>query len=63
MIADIIYDNFDEVDNKLNQIMTNIFASCQNIAKEYNLGINYCASANIAAFNKLSKAMLAQGII
>ena len=54
---------FEEVDEKLDRIMTNIFASCQKIAKEYNLGINYCASANIAAFNKLSKAMMAQGII
>lgn len=54
---------FDEVDKKLNDIMVNIFDSCQKAAKEYNLGTNYVAGANIAAFTKISKAMIAQGII
>ena len=35
----------------------------QKAAKEYNLGTNYVAGANIAAFDKVSKAMLAQGLI
>lgn len=55
--------SFEEVDNKLNEIMTNIFNICQATSNEYNLGINYVASANIAAFKKVSKAMIAQGII
>ncbi len=54
---------FDEVDEKLDKIMTNIFASCKKAAEEYNLGTNYVAGANIAAFDKVSKAMLAQGLV
>ncbi len=54
---------FEEVDEKLDRIMTNIFKACQKAAQEYNLGKNYVAGANIAAFDKISKAMIAQGII
>ncbi len=54
---------FDEVDKKLDTIMTNIFNTCKETAKEYNLGINYVAGANIAAFKKVSSAVIAQGII
>ena len=54
---------FEEVDKKLNNIMVNIFNSCQAAAKEYGLGTNYVAGANIAAFRKIAKAMRAQGII
>ena len=54
---------FEEVDKKLDRIMTNIFESCQNAAREYSLGTNYVAGANIAAFEKVSKAMISQGII
>ena len=55
--------NFEEVDGKLKQFMTNIFNQIQRASKEYNLGNNYVAGANIAAFEKISKAMIAQGII
>ncbi len=54
---------FEEVDRKLEMIMVNIFKQCQNADEKYNLGINYVAGANIAAFEKISKAMIAQGII
>lgn len=54
---------FEEVDKKLDTIMTNIFAACQSAAKEYGVDKNYVAGANIAAFDKISKAMIAQGII
>ncbi len=54
---------FEEVDAKLDNIMTNIFNACKKSADEYGLGKNYVAGANIAAFDKLSKAMIAQGII
>ena len=54
---------FEEVDAKLDNIMTNIFKACKRAADEYNLSNNYVAGANIAAFDKLSKAMIAQGII
>ena len=55
--------SFEEVDKKLDGIMTNIFKMCKETADEYNLGINYVAGANIAAFKKVSAAMIAQGII
>ena len=57
------YMTFEEVDNKLNQIMVNIFNSCKKSAEEYDLKNNYVAGANIAAFTKLAKAMIAQGIV
>ncbi len=57
------YLTFDEVDKMLETIMKNIFKSCKMAAKEYNLGNNYVAGANIAAFRKLAKAMRAQGIV
>ena len=43
--------------------MVNIFATCNKTSKEYNLGINYVAAANIAGFKKVANAMVAQGVI
>ncbi len=57
------YMTFEEVDAKLDRIMVNIFKSCKDAAEKYNLGNNYVAGANIAAFTKLSEAMVAQGIV
>ena len=57
------YLTFEEVDEKLNNIMVNIFNACKTAAEEYGLGNNYVAGANIAAFRKLAKAMKAQGIV
>ncbi len=57
------YLTFEEVEKMLENIMINIFNSCKKAAEEYNLGNNYVAGANIAAFRKLAKAMKAQGIV
>ena len=54
---------FEEVDNKLKQIMVNIFHNLDDAAKEYGMAGNYVAGANIAGFLKVANAMLAQGII
>ena len=54
---------FEEVDAKLDTIMTNIFESCKSAAEKYGLDKNYVAGANIAAFDKISQAMMAQGVI
>lgn len=54
---------FEEVDNRLKDIMENIFAESQAAAEEYGLGKDYLAGANIAGFNKVADAMMAQGII
>ena len=57
------YHTFEEVDKKLEQIMVNIFNSCQQAAKEYGCAGNYVSGANIAAFKKLAEAMKMQGIV
>ena len=57
------YMTFEEVDKELDDIMVNIFNSCQKAAEKYNLGNNYVAGANIASFSKLAEAMIAQGIV
>lgn len=53
---------FDEVDAKLQQIMVNIFHNMDGAAKRYNAAGNYVVGANIAGFEKVANAMLAQGI-
>lgn len=55
--------SFDEVDKKLDGIMTNIFKACKETADEYDLGTNYVAGANIAGFKRVAEAMMAQGVI
>ncbi len=55
--------SFEEVDKKLENIMSHIFKLCDTAVKTYDLGINYVAGANIAAFDKVSEGMIAQGII
>ena len=57
------YMPFEEVDNKLNNIMVNIFNSCKSASEKYGLKNNYVAGANIASFTKLANAMKAQGIV
>ena len=52
-----------EVDEKLQTIMANIFHNLDAAAKEYGVAGNYVAGANIAGFLKVADAMLAQGII
>jgi glutamate dehydrogenase (NADP+) len=54
---------FEEVDEKLHNIMINIFKSCDESAKEYGLEGNYMAGANIAGFLKVAEAMKAQGCV
>jgi len=53
---------FEEVDSKLKQIMVNIFHNMDDAAKRYNASGNYVVGANIAGFEKVASAMLAQGI-
>ena len=54
---------FEEVDQKLQGIMVNIFHNLDNAAKEYGMEGNYVAGANIAGFLKVADAMNAQGIV
>ncbi len=57
------YYTFEEVEAKLDTIMTNIFKACKEASEKYGLKDNYVAGANIAAFTKLANAMKAQGIV
>lgn len=52
----------EEVDEKLHGIMISIYQSSLNAAKKYGLGENLIAGANIAGFEKVADAMMAQGI-
>jgi len=53
---------FEEVDEKLQQIMVNICHNMANAAEKYGMKGNYVAGANIAGFEKVVEAMTAQGI-
>jgi glutamate dehydrogenase (NADP+) len=53
---------FEEVDAKLQQIMVNIFHNMENAADRYHAKGNYVIGANIAGFEKVANAMMAQGI-
>ena len=53
---------FEEVDAKLKTIMVNIFHNLDDAAKKYGMEGNYVAGANIAGFEKVVDAMLAQGV-
>ena len=57
------YYTFEEVEAKLERIMINIFNSCKENAEKYGCAGNYVAGANLAAFNKLAEAMVAQGVV
>ncbi len=54
--------SFEEVDSKLQQIMVNIFHNIDDAAKRYGCEGDYVAGANIAGFEKVVDAMLAQGV-
>ena len=54
---------FEEVDAKLQGIMVNICHNMADAAERYGFAKNYVVGANIAGFEKVVDAMLAQGIV
>lgn len=52
----------EEVDEKLHHAMVAIHANSVKAAEKYGLGYNLVAGANIAGFEKVAEAMMAQGI-
>lgn len=54
--------SFEEVDAKLQNIMTSIFHNAFDASKEYGVEGNLVAGANIAGFLKVAEAMKWQGI-
>ena len=52
-----------EVDERLHQIMSDIYEQCVKYGTEADGYINYVKGANIAGFMKVANAMMAQGIV
>lgn len=53
---------FEEVDKRLQQIMIDIYRKTADAAARYDQPTNFVLGANIAGFEKLASAMLAQGV-
>lgn len=58
-----IFWSFEEVDEKLKNIMINIYHNIDRAAKKYGYEGNYVMGANIAGFEKVATAMLAHGVV
>ncbi|MCI9273145.1 MAG: NADP-specific glutamate dehydrogenase [Clostridiales bacterium] len=54
--------SFEKVDRRLQRIMAGIFQKMADAAERYGVPGDYVAGANIAGFEKVANAMLAQGI-
>ena len=54
---------FEEVDNKLKEIMANIYKNAKKNAEEFGDPDNLVMGANIAGFKKVAEAMSSQGIV
>ncbi len=52
----------EEVDAKLHQIMADIYKNSYDAAKKYGMEGDLIAGANIAGFEKVANAMIAQGV-
>ena len=55
--------SFEEVDERLKGIMQNIYKNVSDAAARYGKAGDYVAGANIAGFEKVANAMLAQGAV
>lgn len=55
--------SFEKVDGMLDDIMKNIYTTCRDTAKKYGDEGNLVLGANIAGFEKVSQAMLSQGLV
>lgn len=53
----------EQVYEQLENIMVNIHKNSADAAQRYGLGYNLVAGANIAGFEKVAEAMMAQGIV
>nr|MBQ8890434.1 NADP-specific glutamate dehydrogenase [Clostridia bacterium] len=55
--------SFEEVDEKLKEIMRSIYKNASAAAEKYGMKGNLVAGANIAGFERVATAMLAQGVV
>ena len=53
----------EEVDNRLQMIMSSIHTSCIEAAERFGTPGNYVNGANIAGFLKVADSMMDQGIV
>jgi len=58
----LIYLCAEEIDQKLQGIMSNIYTDIKKTCDEYGLGMNLVAGANILGFKRVADAMIAQGV-
>jgi glutamate dehydrogenase (NADP+) len=58
-----VYWTRERVSSELKNIMKGIHTKCLDAAKEYDLGNDYLAGANIAGFKKVANSMIAQGVV
>jgi len=58
-----VYWPFEKVDRRLQTIMVNIYHNIDDASRRYGMEGNYVAGANIAGFEKVADAMMAQGIV
>lgn len=61
--ASMLKWSFDEVDDKLQRIMRNIYRDCKRAAEEFDHPSNLALGANIAGFRKVADAMIQQGVV
>lgn len=54
---------FEEVDQRLQGIMQNIYRTVADTAKEYGMENDFMAGANIAGFVKIAESMMEQGVV
>ena len=57
------YWTFEEVDEHLKEIMTNLYHNASNAAAQYGKPGDLVAGANIAGFLKVADSMLAYGLV
>ncbi len=58
-----LYWSKEEVDEKLKNIMKNIYQNISDAAKRYGKDGDFVAGANAAGFEKVATAMMAQGVV
>ena len=55
--------SFEDVDNNLKGIMTDLYKNASSAAAKYGMAGNLVAGANIAGFLKVADSMLAYGLV
>ncbi len=56
------YLSFEKVDQRLRDIMSNIYSDLKQTCDEYNLDMDLVSAANILGFQRVADAMIMQGV-